>query len=167
MDWSLLGFKGLGEVINIHPVFVHFPIALFPATLLFYFVGIIWKKEKFIFAGRISLTLAVLSAGITVLTGELAEESFPHNDTVHNMMMTHEKIGITVLVCGSILWFWSFWLDKISRKGKIFFLSLLLFTTLLVLQNGDLGGRMVFVEGASVKSQPAPIHLHEHHHFHK
>ncbi len=27
MDFSLLGFQGLHEVFNVHPVFVHFPSA--------------------------------------------------------------------------------------------------------------------------------------------
>jgi hypothetical protein len=30
MNPSLLGLHGLHEVFNVHPVFVHFPIALFP-----------------------------------------------------------------------------------------------------------------------------------------
>lgn len=167
MDWSLLGFKGLGEVVNIHPVFVHFPIALFPVTLLFYFIGIVWRKENFLFAGKISMALAILSTGITVLTGELAKTSFEHNEIIHNIMITHEKIGILALVFASVLFLWSFWIEKISQKKRIIFLSLLTFITLLVLQNGDLGGRMVFVEGASVKSKPSPIQHHEHQHHHK
>lgn len=65
MDWSLLGFRGLDQVFNVHPVFVHFPIAFFPASLLLY---------------------------------------------------------------------------------------ILAFESVMVLQNGDLGGRMVFVEGAAVKA---------------
>jgi uncharacterized membrane protein len=30
MDFSLFGLQGLHQVFNVHPVFVHFPIALFP-----------------------------------------------------------------------------------------------------------------------------------------
>lgn len=167
MDWSLLGFKGLSEVVNIHPLFVHFPVALFPTTLFFYLVGIVWKKEKFLFAARISLTLAVLSAIVTVWTGEMAEASFPHSEAIHQLMMTHEKIGITGLVLGSLLFLWSFWLKEGSPKGKFYFLIFLALTTFVILQNGDIGGRMVFVEGASVKSKVAPpVHHHDHSHHH-
>ena len=31
VDPSLLGFSGLHELANIHPAFVHFPLALFPS----------------------------------------------------------------------------------------------------------------------------------------
>lgn len=165
MDWTLLGFKGLGAVLNVHPVFVHFPIALFPVTLLFYFVGIFYKKESFLFAGRLSLLLAFLSAGVSVLTGLLAEGTFPHSHAIHQMMETHEMIGITALVLGGILFFWSFWRKNNFPRAKLLFLLLLALTTLAVLQNADIGGRMVFVEGAAVKTMPptSPTH-HDHSH---
>lgn len=169
MDWSLLGFKGLGQVLNVHPVFVHFPIALFPTTLLFYFIGIVFRKEKFLFTGRICLLLAFLAAAITVITGELAEGSFPHSHALHTMMQTHEKIGIAVLVLGGLLVFWSFWVREGKPKRIGLFLLCLGFVSLLVLQNGDVGGRMVFVEGAAVKTaapeaKSEPIHKEPGHH---
>ena len=49
-----------------------------------------------------------------------------------------------------------------------FFLLVLVFTNYLILQNGDLGARMVFVEGAGVKAA-APLftsgHQHDHSHM--
>lgn len=169
MDWGLLGFKGLGAVLNIHPVFVHFPVALFPTTLLFYFVGIVWKKEKFIFAGRIALALTFLSTALTVTTGLLAEDTFPHSDVLHNMMETHEKIGITGLVLSGVLFLWSFWRRDGFPKARLLFLALLATTTLAVLQNADIGGRMVFLEGAGMKQSapPSPELPHDHHHHHE
>lgn len=164
MDWSLLGFKGLFEVINIHPVFVHFPIALFPTTLLFYFVGFVFRKDKFLFAGRICLLLAFLAAAITVITGELAEDSFSHSHTLHIMMQTHEKIGITVLVLGGVLVLWSLLVRDGFPKMRWAFLLGLGLVVLLVLQNGDVGGRMVFVQGAGVKEVKTENNHGGHHH---
>lgn len=165
MDWALLGFKGLGEVLNIHPVFVHFPIALFPTTLLFYFLGIVWKKGRWVFAGRMSLVLAFLSTALTVLTGELAKDSFSHTDVIHHLMMTHEKIGIAALILGAILLFWSFFQRNGFPKARFLFLALLTLTTVAILQNADIGGRMVFVEGASVQAPSIHLHnTHDHHH---
>jgi hypothetical protein len=34
MDLSLYGFEGLSRTFNIHPAFVHFPIALVPVTFI-------------------------------------------------------------------------------------------------------------------------------------
>ena len=36
MDFSLYGFDGLRQTLNVHPAFIHFPIALLPVTFLFY-----------------------------------------------------------------------------------------------------------------------------------
>ncbi len=36
MDFSLLGFSEFKDVLNIHPAFVHFPIALIPSAFLFF-----------------------------------------------------------------------------------------------------------------------------------
>lgn len=170
MDWTLFGFQGLDRVFNIHPVFVHFPIALFPTTLLFYSIGILGKKERFLFAGRVCLCLTLISVLVTVITGLLAADSFPHNETIHRILMTHQKIGYAVLVSGVLLFIWSFIQREGVPKLPKAFLLVLLFTVLMVLQNGDLGGRMVFVEGAAVKALSpkieAPTH-HEHHHLKK
>jgi len=166
MDWSLLGFRGLGQVFNIHPVFVHFPIALFPTALLFYAIGVLGRKDRFLFAAQISLGLAFLSVIVTVITGLLALESFPHNETIHNMMMTHQKVGYTILVFGGILFVWSFFKKEETPKLPKLFLALLAFTVLMVLQNGDLGGRMVFVEGAAVRNATPLMEENHHHHHH-
>lgn len=152
MDWSLLGFQGLGQLFNVHPVFVHFPIALFPTTLLFYFFAVILKKERFFTAGQACLLLGFISTLPAVITGSMAEETFEHGEVVHHMMETHQLIGYTILGLSAIAVIWSF----VRREGKPraprLFLLLLLVTVLFTLQNADLGGRMVFVEGAAVKA---------------
>lgn len=168
MDWSLLGFRGLNQVLNIHPVFVHFPIALFPTTLLFYAIGILRKKDRFLLGGHVLLLLAFTSVGVAVITGLVAFNNYnlPHGDKLHSLMLTHQMIGYIVLSFGSVLALWSFVRQEgLPRFPKLFLLVLFL-TSVMVLQNGDLGGRMVFVEGAAVKaaaSKPKPEQSNHHH----
>lgn len=45
MDISLLGFSAVRELFNIHPMFVHFPVALLPAAFLMFGLGIVLKKN--------------------------------------------------------------------------------------------------------------------------
>jgi uncharacterized membrane protein len=78
-------------------------------------------------------------------------DTFPHNETIHQMMLTHQKIGYTILVLSFILGVWSFIQHGHLPKMPKIFLLVLAFVVLMALQNGDLGGRMVFVEGAAVK----------------
>ena len=151
MEWTLLGFKGLTALFNVHPAFVHFPIALLPASLLFYFIGIVRKQSSFLFAGRFCLYLALPAAIITVWTGLDAQDSFPHTQEIQEMIETHEKIGITVLVIAFLLVLWSFFRNEKGPRSRFVFLIVMGFASLLVLQNADIGSRMVFLKGAAVK----------------
>ncbi|OGQ08562.1 MAG: hypothetical protein A3G32_00190 [Deltaproteobacteria bacterium RIFCSPLOWO2_12_FULL_40_28] len=178
MDWSLLGFRGLTQVLNVHPVFVHFPIALFPTAFFFYLIGILRKRNDLLLAGQICLGLGFISTLIAVFTGYVAHDNIPHSQTIHHIMETHEVLGFSSLALVVILIIWSFLKREGKPKVSPLFLVLLGITTLAILQNADLGGRMVFVEGAAVKAMPAkqetqPHHNHapqhdhhEHEHYH-
>jgi len=172
MDFSLLGFQGLHQVFNVHPVFVHFPIALFPSALLLYGLGIILNWRAACVAGRACLYLAMAGTVAAVVTGLMAQDTFPHNERIHHMMQTHKTIGIALFLMSTLLVIWSI-LQKAQRpKAAYPFLIVLAATTYLVLQNADLGGRMVFIEGAAVKPAVSVItgehggheETHTHHH---
>lgn len=156
MDWSLLGFQGLSQLFNTHPIFVHFPIALFPTAFLFYLIGLVRKRNDMLLAGQICLALALISTIVTVLTGYWAQETFPHGDVIHRMMGTHQTLGFAILGLGLFLTIWSFLKRQGVPKASIAFMVLLGITVLVIFQNGDLGARMVFVEGAAVKAMPTP-----------
>jgi uncharacterized membrane protein len=79
-------------------------------------------------------------------------------------MMTHLRIGLIAggLAAGLVLW--SFWHRAHRPRGAYAFLAGLALTTYAVLQNGDLGARMVYVEGAAVKPAIAAMISHSDHH---
>lgn len=157
IDPNLLGFSGLKEVFNVHPVFVHFPLALFPSALLLYGLGFLFKRPSLSVAGRACLYLAASGTVVAVLTGWQAQDTFPHNARIHHMMMTHLRIGLIIGLFALVLVVWSFVQRGHQPKGVYAFLALLIGTTGLVMQNGDLGSRMVYVEGAAVKPAVAVI----------
>lgn len=156
MDWSLLGFNAGRELFNIHPLFVHFPVAFLPGAFLLFGLGIAFKKAEFNAAGRACLYMAVAGALAAVATGLLAEDSFPHNDIIHRMMETHETLAWLVLGLSGILSAWSFFPIR-SPKAAWAFLALLGLTNLVVMQGADIGARMVYLEGAAVKPAVAAI----------
>ena len=164
MDPSLLGFSGLREVLNVHPVFVHFPIALFPSALLLYGLGVVAHRRSWCVAGRACLYLAAAGTAVTILTGLQAEGTIPHNERIHHIMQTHKQIGYLIGGFAVLLVGWSFAHREQRPRVAGAFLAALALTTYLALQNGDLGGRMVFIEGAAVKPV-APMlggaHQHE------
>jgi uncharacterized membrane protein len=162
VDPNLLGFSGLQQVDNIHPAFVHFPLALFPSALLLYGLGVMRQRATWLFAGRACLYLAVAGTALTLITGWQAQGTFAHNERIHHMMMTHLRLGLIVGVCAVVLAGWSVAHRDQQPRGVYGFLTLLAVTTYLVLQNGDLGSRMVYVEGAAVRTA-IPKQAHEHH----
>ena len=164
----MLGFKGLEELINVHPMFVHFPIALIFASLIFYFLGNLFKKEELLIAGKWTLCFGTIAAAFTVWTGLQAADTVSHGAGVHELMIIHQYFGYAILGLSAIL---SLWLlvskAHMPGKGRFLFLILLLVLAGLVAQSSDFGGRMVFQHGVGVgkKSiiQEAAALSHDHH----
>ncbi len=166
MDLSMYGFQGLHETFNLHPTFVHFPLALLPITLLFYAVGIVWRKPAFLTAGRVCAYLSTLSVVTVVITGLIAQNSIPHNDRIHHMMDTHRITGLIVLGLVVALSVWSFWVRDQQPRWPWAFLLVTAIACYFALQNGDIGSRMVYVEGAAVKPAVSVITREGEHHHH-
>ncbi len=163
IDFSQYGFEGLSKMLNVHPAFVHFPIALIPTMLFLYCLGTWMKKPALLVAGRATLYLAFLSLVLVVWTG-MAARSTPANEAIEKIMGTHKNTGWVILVIGAILTAWSFWTrndapvaaestprTSNTPKANWAFLLTGALATYLVLQNADLGSKMVYLHGAAVK----------------
>ena len=59
----------------IHPMVVHFPIALLLASTLFDALAFRWRSQQFRETSLSLLILGILAAGVAVLTGHFAEEA--------------------------------------------------------------------------------------------
>lgn len=151
METSLLGFTALTELYNVHPVFVHFPIALLPAALLMYFLGAVSGRPLFSAAGRACLYMGAAGGVAAVITGLLAEGTFPHGEAVHRLMETHEAVGLAVLGLVSLALVWSFFQSEHRPRFVWPFLAVLGLAVLGAMQTADLGARMVYLHGAAVK----------------
>lgn len=162
IDFSQYGFEGLSKMLNVHPAFVHFPIALIPAMLLLYCLGTWFKKPSLLVAGRATLYLAFISLAIVVWTG-MDARSTPSNEAIEKIMGTHKNTGWVLLGLGAILTAWSFWTkndapvadETTARtvntpKALWAFLLTSALATYLVFQNADLGAKMVYLHGAAV-----------------
>lgn len=147
VEW---GMQGAMELINVHPMFVHFPIALLLACVFFYIVGIVLKKDNLLIAGKWSLYLGTLSAAAAVWTGLRAAGSVEHGGDSHQIMMAHQYLGITILLLSAVLSIWVL-ISKVNmpKAPKIFFLILLLLVV-FISQQADFGGRLVFLHGVGV-----------------
>lgn len=92
---------------DLHPVLVHFPIALFPVALLFWILD--WRRPA-----RLVLYLACGFAVASVLTGlwameHLHETGGPEHDWVHvhrNFMLATLGLGAVAAVFATLDWRW-------------------------------------------------------------
>ena len=164
-------FEGLRSVANVHPLFVHFPIALLLTSVAFFFAGKLMNKDEFLTVAKWNLLLGSLSAVVTAVTGFIAASTLPHNNDIHQAMTTHWRIMILVVLLSLSLSGYTLYQRNLSElKKKIpFFFGLILMAALLTI-GADYGGKMVFKYGAGTelfkKMNPEPKHDHNDNHSH-
>ncbi|NBS15664.1 MAG: DUF2231 domain-containing protein [Gammaproteobacteria bacterium] len=157
------GIEALGA--NVHPLFVHFPIAFLLAYLVMETYGLLFKKPT---ARRFAsglLNLGGLSALVTVVTGLIAGGLAPHSAAVHSIIEWHQRAGITVTVIALSLILWRAF-GGLPQSPMAITLNLLLSFLMggLLLIGGDLGGQMVYQHGVAVKSLQSPTDNFHHEH---
>lgn len=122
---------GIAQLQNMHPVFVHFPIAFLTAFFMLDIIGAFGFKPQWRATASWFLYLGTLVAIVTVGAGILASSSVAHGHNVHDIMERHEFLGLTVLILSSILSIWRLNLQALvcDTPNSIF---MLLSTVLLV-----------------------------------
>jgi len=156
-SFSLL--PGIGAMDNIHPLFVHYPIALFTAFLVAEFFGVILKNEDFLCAASFCLYLGTIAALFTVAAGYYAAATVEHSEAVHAIMENHEGFGVTVLIIAAFLSAWRLYVRRrFSPKAQILHIIMAFALAIIIALGADLGGLMVYkygVGGQAVKIERA------------
>ncbi|NOT12887.1 MAG: DUF2231 domain-containing protein [Methylococcaceae bacterium] len=142
---------GIASMHNIHPLLVHFPIALLSTFFALDLLGTLVKKPHWRGAASYFLYLGTIAAIFTVLAGFNAAESVAHGQTVHEIMENHEHLGVFVLSLAAVL---SAWRLKsagiIEHAANVFFLLLSTILVVAMAFGADLGGLMVYRYGVAV-----------------
>ncbi len=157
------GLEGVKELVNLHPLFTHFPIALLLSSTAFYLLGLIFKKEHFLKTGQWTLYFGTLGAATAVWTGLQAAGAVAHDETTHAIMMAHQYLGITVLVLSAFLSLWLLVSKSSLPKTKPVFIGGLFLMMALLLQQVDFGGRLVFFHGVGMGRKSFMSKTIEHH----
>ncbi|WP_455244309.1 DUF2231 domain-containing protein [Petrachloros mirabilis] len=138
----------------IHPMLVHFPIALLSAAVLLDFIALRWRPDETRIASLYSLVLGLAGAAVSVVSGALAEESAEHSGVPEFVLEVHEKLGFAV--------FWIFaallglrlaeWLD-VMKTRPVASLSVGIVGVLVLFVASYYGGSLVYDYGAGVAIQ--------------
>lgn len=141
----------------IHPIVIHFPIALAFISLCFDLGRWFWGRARLIEAGFWGgstplLIAAMLGAFVSVATGLVAESSAPQTEVVGELIESHETAAFVVSGGLAVLAFWRIALrGRFPRRGAYLYLALLLLVTLVLLYGAFLGGKMVYNHGVGVR----------------
>jgi len=156
---------GIASMENIHPLVVHFPIALLSVFFVLDLVGTLAKKQQWREVASSFLYLGTLAALLTVIAGHIAADTVAHAGNVHAIMEKHEDLGMAILSLASALSAW-----RLKHKGLFqgyvngVFLALSALLCILIALAADLGGLMVYQYGVAVKAVPVTESAHNHQH---
>ncbi len=81
----------------IHPMVVHFPIALMTVSVIFDLIAMRWPHKNFQDAGFYTLIAGLLGAATAVGTGAMAEEMVEERGIPESVLEIHEALGYATL----------------------------------------------------------------------
>ena len=167
-------FKTFAIIPNIHPILVHFSVALISISFIMYVLEYIVKqlylnKSIGIEAGIVArwcLWLAMFFVILTGLAGLHAYYTVPHDEYGHAAMQIHRNSAIISLTLILLIGIISIERFRHKKEPSLIFITGLFVTQLSVVVTGYLGGEVVFRYGIGViKAQTKEMMIgHTHHH---
>lgn len=134
---------------HLHPMVVHFPIALLMTAFGLEALSWLTKKQFFHQCALCLYVLAALLIPVVVKTGLWEADRLKLH---HPLLDQHRLYGLWLmwgtLVSLPVLWFFY---QKQRKIFRILFIACLLGSTVLVVLTGDRGGKMVYEYGVGVE----------------
>ena len=150
MNWIL---PGLSSAPNVHPMLVHFPVALLPLALAVALLTL-WRRDAFLHQMARSLVyVGTLSAIVAVATGYLGTWSMGHDAPGHDLIHIHRNWMVATTILAVAL---SGFLFFTSRRPKAFTLAGIIGLALVVvilMLGADRGALLVFKYGIGTAMQ--------------
>lgn len=133
---------------SLHPLVVHFPIALLLTSL--FIEALAWglQKPHWHRVSLWNLALGTLGAVAAVLTGRLAKGVAKHSHEIYQIMNLHERLGYAVLVVTlGVVFIRLSRRDRLSSRFRWMAWVLLATACGLMVVSARLGGRLVYEFG--------------------
>jgi uncharacterized membrane protein len=142
-----------GVVLTLHPIFVHFALALTIFGLVLDWVGTIRRQAQWQQAGQISFFTGVVAIGLAVMSGWI-EQQLPRppsafDTQIESLLFYHEYVGYGLLGFFIVLAVLRFRIA--DHRSKLFVILSVLGVAGLIVQ-GYLGGELVYRYGAGVRA---------------
>src|ERR1700732_2810446 len=143
----LPGFKA---ALNFHPVFVHFPIVLWFAALLFELLAVLRSSDDMQRTAARMLYLGTLAAMVTLLSGWAAENSVPPGEA-QRVVGIHETLMLISTSLALALCLFAFFARRnfTPQLRKLMLLGLFLLAVFVTI-GADRGAQLVYGYGSAV-----------------
>jgi len=139
---------------HLHPMIVHFPIALLIVGFLAEVVGVFLKKEFFSQAAFSLLILGTLGAVTAYITGNIAGDGVAEAGQLKNALEVHEDAATLALwlsVVAALTRIALVYFKKYSGNLKYVSFVLFLLAVMAVARTGFYGGELVYKHAAGVQ----------------
>lgn len=141
----------------IHPLMVHFPIALLFTSVFFDLLGIMTENKSFRQTAFWLLILGLFGGIIAAGFGAWSEEAVEAAGVPEAAVDRHETFAVITLIVFGILLIFRWWIkDRWAVQARVIYLSVAMLGLLLLGTTGFYGGELVYRYGAGVKSSASP-----------
>jgi len=154
---------------NLHPLIVHFPIALITVSVFFNIAAVATRgrflSRNFAILAHTLLWLSAVSVLPAVFLGWQAYNSVTHDDASHAAMLIHRNWALGTSVVLIILASWDVWRNKIDSHPVWWFVVAVIGAWSMVGITAWHGGELVYRYGLGVMSLPVSLDdvVHGHH----
>ena len=149
---------GVSHLQNLHPLFVHFPIAFIYGAALLYLLASTRASEPLKWSAFWMLMLGAAGVAASVATGLYAEPGVMVAESVRDQLLRHHKhLMLSASAVTGVLTVWALAARPMPSRGRYIFLAGLLVVMLLIGLGADFGGRMVYDYNAGGAACPQPI----------
>jgi uncharacterized membrane protein len=146
------GARGL-NVTHLHPIAVHFTVALFVVALLLDLAGLLTGRQALHATASMNMIIAGLSSIVTIAAGMAAEVNLMISHDVHAVLDTHKLLGFTGFGGMLLLAVWRVAAGGgfPARAGMVHALAATA-TAGVVLAAGYVGSQLVYDDGLAVQA---------------
>lgn len=142
------------DLTHLHPMIVHFPIALLIVGFLSDIVGLLTKRDFFTQTGFYLFTLGAVGVIAAFMSGEQAGDGIVEEGVLKQALENHEEaatLAIWVVGIAVVFRIALFLLKKYSGVLKMVSLALGLLAVMAIARTGYYGGELVYKHAAGVK----------------
>ena len=142
------------DITHLHPMIIHFPIALLFVGFLADAVGLVFKKEFFTKSGFYLLILGTLGVVAAYLSGNLAGEGVTEAGALKEALEIHEDaatLTLWLMIGAALIRIAIVGLKKYIGIYRWFALAIFFIGVLSIARTGFYGGELVYKHAAGVQ----------------